>query len=1250
MVLGNHPRSQDHHVVQIKKPFSMSVASLSSSLSSSTASSTLLPAGPSSSQFNIATDQLLPTSCSSTSKSRSGGLVSSPISCSFSSAPSMGQVNSRPQVATVLSPPSSPTPTLPSASLPTGFSLARAFGGRRKKSETLNVSSGSSQHSGSRVKDSQSGDEYYPGTPRSAPSRPYGAKQLTLSLASHVFSKKHSGSAPASPAVSLAPPPPPPKIAAPHPVSRLAPAPVNTNIDQRVSVMTTTSPMAPALDYMRRTDETLEFAAPKEHERRDLEKSDMKEIRRKSDSTLSHHTIKPGFGTRGPRPVSMAESLQSNHTIVPVSKRLSAFHDNYMPEEEDDGERIADKGFHTPLRSTSPFCRGSPASSIKVTRDRRSQSVNLGPPLTLMTSVPDCTTATVSMSMDTIPVVPKSISEDKGRSVVEFSTLPSSPRKPSPVPSRTNDSFLDSRSSSPSHPERNLPDIPASHRRILSASPGISSPPSFRQTAISITGLAPAAGLARRAVEKMGRVWGKASSPSSGYPSPPGWAHNSRSPLSRASSGIDEAPVKSNRHAPHASSGSWSISSASSSSDHEGILSSTVPILGKRLRGPVRLSPRGVGVAGGLVFGRDMKTCVRDTAIDSVRTALRAKEFDSSAIDDVDGTPSSAPSVPSAALESRQLPALVVRCAQHILTWGVQELGLFRVNGRSSHVAKLRSEFDTGADFDIAQCSPGDLDPHAVASIFKAYLRELPEPILTNALSTSFEAAMTSERLTHNTLEPAPSPRNIHPGLRKPPSLTTLAMPNFSGSHPPSELLRKSLSSLIARLPQENRDLLLTVTELINATSQRSQDTKMPLNNLLLVLCPSLTMNPSLLQALCESKGIWDGVQRPVTPVRPSRESVPSLHDMLEEEEQLDKQDDRISPMHDDAQSCRALPEVPADDVVEPLTAPANTPVDLSSSQSSISTRPSLDATGSTSDGSSFVHTDDSSSVSQSSQREHPITPPSVNVKLPNPYSLPSLSSSTSSLSSPSISSKSPIRSSKRLPFPDDISEPQTSTSPLTLVIADPTSLSLPTSRLDQPQFQFPSTGGDFAHAVMHRKSTPSMSFPGVQQPEITRSNSFASRAKRMKKPSLHLLFSKRSASPISSPVNFAPAYSRNSSTSESPVSMMTAQSTGRFSFPPVLNTKIDSSSISLALGIEEEEQSDIATSVGHGNAKSMSVELRESVALLTPVLPGGLPRSPVTMSGLAPYRHLDVSFPDDDEFSEDDWTQSVLLAGDAVW
>lgn len=115
-------------------------------------------------------------------------------------------------------------------------------------------------------------------------------------------------------------------------------------------------------------------------------------------------------------------------------------------------------------------------------------------------------------------------------------------------------------------------------------------------------------------------------------------------------------------------------------------------------------------------------------------------------------------------------------------------------------------------------------------------------------------------------------------------------------------------------------------------------------------------------------------------------------------------------------------------------------------------------------------------------------------------------------------------------------------------------------------------------------------------------------------------------------------------------MSMMTAQSTSRFSFPPVLNTAIDSSSISLALGIEEEDQSDLDTSVGHTTTKNVPVE-RESVALLTPVLPGGLPISPARMSAQTPYRHIEISLPDDDEFSDGDWTQSVLLAaGEPTW
>lgn len=56
--------------------------------------------------------------------------------------------------------------------------------------------------------------------------------------------------------------------------------------------------------------------------------------------------------------------------------------------------------------------------------------------------------------------------------------------------------------------------------------------------------------------------------------------------------------------------------------------------------------------------------------------------------------------------------------------WGPKEEGMFRISGRSSHVARLRKEFDGGADLDMADCHPGDLDPHAVSGTLKSYLRE----------------------------------------------------------------------------------------------------------------------------------------------------------------------------------------------------------------------------------------------------------------------------------------------------------------------------------------------------------------------------------------------------------------------------------------------------------------------------------------------------------------------------------------------
>ena len=72
-----------------------------------------------------------------------------------------------------------------------------------------------------------------------------------------------------------------------------------------------------------------------------------------------------------------------------------------------------------------------------------------------------------------------------------------------------------------------------------------------------------------------------------------------------------------------------------------------------------------MSIVGGLVFKRDLRSSVRDTAIDAVSMRIANGEEEA----DVFGY---------RPLEDRLLPALVVRCAQHILRWGLQEEGLFR--------------------------------------------------------------------------------------------------------------------------------------------------------------------------------------------------------------------------------------------------------------------------------------------------------------------------------------------------------------------------------------------------------------------------------------------------------------------------------------------------------------------------------------------------------------------------------------------
>lgn len=88
----------------------------------------------------------------------------------------------------------------------------------------------------------------------------------------------------------------------------------------------------------------------------------------------------------------------------------------------------------------------------------------------------------------------------------------------------------------------------------------------------------------------------------------------------------------------------------------------------------------------------------------------------------------------------------------------------------------------------------------------------------------------------------------IHPD---PPTTDELGTSSSSPQQALDELIEE-FYDLTWSLPRENRDLLLTITELLQRAAGESRTTKMPLSNLLLVLCPSMSMNPGVLKIFVE--------------------------------------------------------------------------------------------------------------------------------------------------------------------------------------------------------------------------------------------------------------------------------------------------------------------------------------------------------------------------------------------------------------
>ncbi|KAI0173361.1 RhoGAP-domain-containing protein [Hypoxylon sp. FL1284] len=86
------------------------------------------------------------------------------------------------------------------------------------------------------------------------------------------------------------------------------------------------------------------------------------------------------------------------------------------------------------------------------------------------------------------------------------------------------------------------------------------------------------------------------------------------------------------------------------------------------------------------------------------------------------------------------LPAVVYRCIQYLdMRNATREEGIFRLSGSNVVIKQLRERFNTEGDINLLT-DDTYYDIHAVASLLKLYLRELPTTILTRDLHMDFVA------------------------------------------------------------------------------------------------------------------------------------------------------------------------------------------------------------------------------------------------------------------------------------------------------------------------------------------------------------------------------------------------------------------------------------------------------------------------------------------------------------------------------
>jgi RalA-binding protein 1 len=150
-----------------------------------------------------------------------------------------------------------------------------------------------------------------------------------------------------------------------------------------------------------------------------------------------------------------------------------------------------------------------------------------------------------------------------------------------------------------------------------------------------------------------------------------------------------------------------------------------------------------------------------------------------------------------------ELPAVVYRCIEYLdFKNAAAEEGIFRLSGSNVVIKQLRERFNTEGDVNLVT-DEQYYDIHAVASLLKLYLRELPTTILTRELHLEFLAVTELHDLDEKI---------------------------------------SALNRLVHRLPSANNSLLRYLSSFLINIINHSDQNKMTVRNVGIVFSPTLNI------------------------------------------------------------------------------------------------------------------------------------------------------------------------------------------------------------------------------------------------------------------------------------------------------------------------------------------------------------------------------------------------------------------------